>query len=195
MPKPTSAHHRTFNVFSAATLVSQGMLTAILLLSFGCSLSTQDLSALPGQLGRGSPTTAEHDIAPWDGPAFGIWIPAEQFGGKPDTWIYMRIWDAPEKSQKKVVFPDKSMKLGAVIYFLDLKSPRLLDWKSQPRQELKGWVRFMRANRRQPVVGEFDFVSEDAISLKGRFEAQWINKDLLEKAEQRDAADSRYDQP
>lgn len=83
------------------------------------------------------------------------------------------------------------MKSGAVMYFLDLKAPRLLDWTSQPRQGLKGWVRFMRANSRQPVVGEFDFVSEEAISLKGRFEAQWINKGRLEKAVQRDAAASR----
>lgn len=72
------------------------------------------------------------------------------------------------------------MKLGAVVYFLDLKSPRLLDWKSQPRQELKGWVRFMRVTSRQPVVGEFDFVSEEAMLLKGRFKAQWINKGWLE---------------
>jgi hypothetical protein len=191
MPKPTSVHRRAFNVFWAATLVSGCLLTAIHLLSFGSAPSAQGLSPVPGQPQGGPPTTAEHDIAPWDGPAFGIWIPAEQFGGKPDSWIYMRIWDAPEKSQKKLVFPDKSMRLGAVMYFLDLKMPRLLDWKSQPRQELKGWVRFIRANSMQPVVGEFDFLSEEAIPLKGRFEAQWINKGWLEKAEQRDAADSR----
>ena len=191
MPKLTSAHHRALNVFSAATLVSWVLLTAILLLSFGCSPSAQGLGHVPGQPGGGPPTTAEHDIAPWDGPAFGLWIPAEKFGGKPDSWIYMRIWDAPEKSQKKFVFPDNSMKLGTVVYFLDLKSPRSLEWKSQPRQELKGWVRFIRANSRQAVVGEFDFVSEEAISLKGQFEAEWINKSRLEKAEQSDAADSR----
>jgi hypothetical protein len=179
MPKPTSAPHRAFNVFSAATPVSRGLLTAILLLSIVCSASAQNLGPVPGQPRGGPPTTAEHDIAPWDGPAFGIWIPAEQFGGKPDSWIYLRIWDAPEKSLKKVDFPDKSMRLGRVAYFLDLKTPRSLDWKSQPRQELKGWVRFMRANGKQPVIGEFDFVSEDAISLKGRFEAQWINKGWL----------------
>jgi hypothetical protein len=77
------------------------------------------------------------------------------------------------------------------MYFLDLKTPRSLDWKCQPRQELKGWVRFIRANSLQSVVGEFDFLSEEAIALKGRFEAQWINKGWLEKAKQRDAADSR----
>jgi hypothetical protein len=157
MTKPTSTHRRAFNVFWAATLVSEYLLTAILLFPFGYSASAQGLGPVPGQPRGGPPTTVEHDIAPWDGPAFGIWIPAAQFGGKPDSWIYIRIWDAPEKSQKKVAFPDKSMRLGAVMYFLDLKSPRLLDWKRQPRQELKGWVRLVRANSRQPVVGEFDF--------------------------------------
>ncbi|MFN7616840.1 MAG: hypothetical protein ACK5RM_11835 [Pseudanabaena sp.] len=88
----------------------------------------------------------------------------------------MKIWDAPENSQKKFVFPDKSVSrnLGTLTYFLNLKSPHLVDWQSQPRQELKGWVRFIKANRKQPVVGEFDFVSEKTISLKGRFESQWI---------------------
>jgi len=191
MPKLTPAHRRAFNVCLAATLTSGCLLTAILLLSFEYSASAQDLTPVLGQPHGGPSTTAEHDIAPWDGPAFGIWIPAEKFGGRPDSWIYVRIWDAPEKSQKKFAFPDKSMRLGAVMYFQDLKSPRLLDWKRQPRQELKGWVRFMRANSSQPVVGEFDFLSEQAIPLKGRFEAHWINKGRLLKAEQRDAADSR----
>lgn len=137
-----------------------------------------------------SHATVEHDEAPWDGPAFSVWIPAETFRGKPDSWIYLRIWNAPEESQKKFVFPDETMKLGRVVYFLDLKSPRTVDWTSQPRQELKGWVRFIKANSRQPVVGEFDFLSEEATSLKGRFEAEWINGGWLEKVEQSDAADS-----
>lgn len=75
------------------------------------------------------------------------------------------------------------MKLGSVVYFLDLKSPRALDWKSQPRQELKGWVRLIRSTSRQTIAGEFDSVSEEAISLKGRFEAEWMNKNWLEKTE------------
>jgi hypothetical protein len=171
------------NVFSAATLVSRVLLTPIFLLSFGTSPSAQGLGP-HGQPGGWPLTTAEHDIAPWDGPAFGLWISAEQFGGKPDSWIYLRIWDAPERSQRKFVFPDKSMKSGAVMYFLDLKSPRSLDWANQPRKELKGWVRFIRANRRQAVVGEFSFAAEEAISLKGRFEAEWINTDLLGRKNQ-----------
>jgi hypothetical protein len=176
MPKATTVQCRAFNAFLATTLFPGCLLAAILPLSFGYSSRAQGPIAVSGLPPGGPPTTAEHDIAPWDGPAFGLWIPAAQFGGKPDSWIYLRIWDAPEKSQKKIVFPDKSMRLGAAAYFLDLKSPRLLDWKRQPRQELKGWVRLIRANGGQPVVGEFNFVSEEAILLKGRFQAQWINK-------------------
>jgi len=191
MPRPTSARYRSIRVSSAVAVVSVRLLTAIPLLFSGCSSSDQGLGPVPGKPVGGPPTMAEHDIAPWDGPAFGLWIPAEQYGGKADSWIYLRIWNSPERSQTKFVFPDKSMKVGAVKYFLDLKSPRSLDWTSQPRQELKGWVRFIRSNSQQAVVGDFEFVSEEAISLKGRFEAEWINKSWMEKAERSDAADSR----
>ena len=112
MPKPTSFHRRAFNVVSAAILVSGCLLTATFLLPVGYAPSPQGLSPVPGQPQDGPPTMAEHDIAPWDGPAFGIRIPAEQFGGKPDSWIYMRIWQALEQSHKELFFPDKSMRLG-----------------------------------------------------------------------------------
>lgn len=157
-----------------------GVLIAFLL----SGISSQSVRSFGSDLEQqkgGSLATVEHDVAPWDGPAFGLWIPAERFGGKRDSWIYLRIWSAPEKSERKFVFPDKSVKIGAVVYFLDLKSPQLLDLQSQPRQEVKGWVRFIKVNHEQPVVGEFDFVSEQAISLKGRFEAQWISKGWLDR--------------
>jgi len=190
MPRPTSTRYLSIRVSSAVAGVSVRLLTAIPLLFSGCSSSDEGLVCGPAPVG-GQPSTAEHDIAPWDGPAFGLWIPAEQYGGKADSWIYLRIWDEPEKSEKKFVFPDESMKVGAAKYFLDLKSPRSLDWSSQPRQELKGWVRFIRSNSLQAVVGDFEFVSEEAIFLRGRFEAKWINKSWMEKAEPSDAADSR----
>lgn len=191
MPKPISTHPRAIHVSRAAAVALGGLLIAALLLPFGCSPSGQGCGPAPGPPEGDSRTTVEHDIAPWDGPAFSLWIPAETFGGKPDSWIHLRIWNAPEESQKKVVFPDETMKSGAVMYLLDLKSPRAVDWASQPRQELKGWVRFITANPGKPVVGEFDFVAEEAALLKGRFEAQWINKGWLEKVEQTDAADSQ----
>lgn len=191
MPKLGSTHNLLFDFFRATTLASRCFLVAIVLVFSGCSSSVQSFDPDSGPRGDGPTSTVEHDIAPWDGPAFGLWIPAGKFGGKPDSWIYLRIWDAIEKSERKFVFPDKSMKMGSALYFLDLKSPRSLDWSTQRRHELNGWVRFITANRKQPVVGEFDFSSEDGVSLNGRFEAEWTNKNLLDKAEQREAAESR----
>lgn len=123
--------------------------------------------------------TVERDCAPWDGAAFGLWIPAENFGGKPDSWIYLRIWHQPEKSRTTFFFPDKTGKNGRVIYYLDLKSPQSIVWQKQPRQELNGQVHFIRVNEKESVLGEFDFLSEGNIHLKGNFEAQWINKIVL----------------
>ena len=191
MPRPTSTRCLSIRVSSAVAVVSVRLLSAILLLFSGCSPKYDDpLFCGPAPV-FGEPSIAEHDIAPWDGPAFGLWIPAARCGGKADSWIYLRIWDAPEKSEKNFVFPDESMKVGAATYFLDVKSPRSIDWSSQPRQELKGWVRFIRSNSQQAVVGDFEFVSEEDIFLRGRFEAKWINKSWMEKAEPSDAADSR----
>ncbi len=71
------------------------------------------------------------------------------------------------------------MKIGAAIYYSDLVSPRAIDWKKQPRQNVQGWVRFSQVNSDQPILGEFEFVTENAIPLKGRFEAQWQNRSWL----------------
>lgn len=123
--------------------------------------------------------TVEHDCAPWDGAAFGLWIPAARFGGNPDSWIYLRIWQDPDKSKTSFVFSDKTGKIGNVRYYLALKSPQLIVWEKQPHQELKGQVRFIRINESESVLGEFDFLSEKSIHLKGNFEARWINKMAL----------------
>ena len=172
-----------------SNFLAAGLWIATLVLHFGCSPSGQGRDPAAGPPKGDLRTTVEHDIAPWDGPAFGLWIPAETLGGEADSWVYLRIWDAPEKSQKKFIFPDNTMKLGAVKYFLDLKSPSGVDWGSQPRQELKGWVRFSKVNGSEPVVGELNFVSEEDTLLKGQFEAQWINKGWPKKAEGCDAAE------
>ena len=89
---------------------------------------------------------AEKDCAPWDGPAFGLWLPGEGLGGPPKSWIYLRIWKEPRKSLGRFTFPDMTLKVGAVIYFLKLESPKMIDWQNQPRQQLKGSVRFSRVN-------------------------------------------------
>ncbi|MFN7629311.1 MAG: hypothetical protein ACK5PZ_21000 [Pirellula sp.] len=78
----------------------------------------------------------------------------------------------------KFVFPDEAMKTGAATYYTELESPVALDWKTQPRQSVKGWIRFSQVSSDQPILGEFDFVTENAIPLKGQFEAQWLNRSL-----------------
>ncbi|MFO0011159.1 MAG: hypothetical protein ACK553_00290 [Planctomycetota bacterium] len=166
-------------VSSIAPFASWAMLIAFFLAGV-CSLGSEALGPDPERKPGIPPTIVEHDIAPWDGAAFSLWIPAEQFGGKPYSWIYLRIWKSPEESaQEKFVFPDESMKIGRVMYFMDLQSPRSINWKNQPREELKGWVRFSQSKSDQPVLGEFDFVSEKRISLKGKFEAQWVSEGWL----------------
>lgn len=191
MPNPTFTQPRVISAFRATVVVLGCVLMASLLLPFGCSPSDQGRDPGARQAIDDSRMTVERDISPWDGPAFSLWIPADRFGGKPDSWIYLRIWNAPEESERTFVFPDETMRLGAVRYFVDLKSPHAVDLSSQPRQELKGWVRLIQANRGQPVVGEFEFVSEDAALLKGRFQAQWRNEGWVEWADQGKAADSR----
>lgn len=197
MPSTTSTLARSNRDFPTAALFLRCLLMALPVLFLGCAPSDPGTPPVPTQAAGGQPSLAEHDIAPWDGAAFGIWIPAEQYGGKPDSWIYLRIWSAPEDSQRKFVFPDNSMKVGHVVCFLDLESPRTLDWTNQPRQELEGWVEFISASAGQPIVGEFDFVSkfdfasEGSTSLKGRFEAAWIDERRVEEAAQGDDGASR----
>ena len=147
-------------------------------LSVTCSQDVQTAELNSNKSNGELSVTSEHDCAPWDGAAFSLWIPAERFGGRSNSWIYFRIWKAPEKSQTTFIFPDQSQepRVGTVIYYLDLKSPQSIVWQKQPRQELKGKASFFRVNRNEPVLGEFDFLSEKNIHLKGSFEAQWINK-------------------
>ncbi|MEW6357484.1 MAG: hypothetical protein AB1696_14230 [Planctomycetota bacterium] len=118
--------------------------------------------------------TVEHDFAPWDSPAFALWISADKCGGQTNSWIYLRIWQEPEKSKRLFVFPDKTAKIGAVIYYPNLKSRQSINWEKQPRQELKGSVRFTRVSEKEPVLGEFDFISDQNVHLQGKFEAQWV---------------------
>lgn len=121
---------------------------------------------------------AEKDCAPWDGPAFGLWLPGEGLGGPTKSWIYLRIWKEPGKSLGRFTFPDKSLKVGTVIYLLKLESPKMIDWQNQSRQQLKGSIRFSRVSTDQNILGELDFISEKNIHLRGKFEAKWILTNL-----------------
>lgn len=118
--------------------------------------------------------TVERDCAPWDGPAFSVWIPAEKLGGPSQSWVYLRIWQQPEDSKGLFKFPsDGQRQKGAVVFFLDLESPKKLNWQNQPRQQLKGTVRFLRVDSKENVLAELDFVSDKNVQLRGNFEAKW----------------------
>lgn len=119
---------------------------------------------------------AERDCAPWDGPAFAVWISGEGVGGKPDSWIYLRIWRRPENSLGRFTFPDKSMRQGVVAYIPELKSPQVINWSKQPSQAVEGSVRLIRVDRDQTILGELDLRSESNIHLRGIFEARWKPK-------------------
>ncbi len=123
-----------------------------------------------------APAMVEHDCAPWDGPAFGLWIPAKDLGGTKDSWISIRIWQRPEASRGQFTFPERSPRQkGSAMLFLKLPSPRAINWQQQPRQELVGRVRFIRISDHGDVLGELDFSSNQTIHLHGRFVARWIS--------------------
>lgn len=136
------------------------------------------LPAKAGKLGGGGKPAvgmAEQDCAPWDGPAFGLWIPAASLGGADDSWIYLRIWRQPEQAAGVFPFPLTANRFqGAVTYLLELPSPREIRWQSQPRQGLSGQVRFDRINRREAVRGELDFRTDQRVHLRGPFVARWL---------------------
>jgi len=70
-----------------------------------------------------APAMVEHDCAPWDGPAFGLWIPAKDLGGPKDSWISIRIWQRPEASRGQFTFPERSPRQkGSAMLFLKLPS-------------------------------------------------------------------------
>lgn len=177
MPNPNFVSNRSFTYFFAATVAAMGLL--IICFQWGAgSFGSSGPSSFPEQQVVRSPATVEHDNAPWCGAAFTVWIPAGKSGGRTDSWINVRIWKAPGESKMKFVFPDEAMKTGSATYYTELESPVALDWKTQPRQSVKGWIRFSQVSSDQPILGEFDFVTENAIPLKGQFEAQWLNMSL-----------------
>ena len=149
-------------------------ITAIALIGLGVPVTPAEASNR--RVGAGPAIgMAEKDCAPWDGPAFGLWIPAASLGGADDSWIYLRIWRQPEQSAGLFQFPlTASRSQGAVTYLLELPSPQAIRWQSQPRQDLSGHVRFDRINRREAVRGELDFRSDQKVHLRGPFVARWL---------------------
>ena len=148
----------------------------IAFIPFALSLYSTQIEAGNHQDNGGiSSAIVEPDCAPWDGPAFGLWIPGEELGGSINSWIYLRIWQQPEESAGTFNFPHGgSRQKGAVTYFLDLASPKNISWQKQSRQELKGSVHFSRISKKESVLGELDFISDKNVHLRGSFAAKWV---------------------
>ncbi len=88
-------------------------------------LSGLRAAAVPARNAGSSPSaTVQHDCAPWDGPAFSLWIPAEGGGGAAPSWLLLRIWQAPQASMGSVSFADPSLRKGSVMLFRNHRSPR-----------------------------------------------------------------------
>ncbi|MFM7312037.1 MAG: hypothetical protein ACKO0M_02530 [Cyanobium sp.] len=152
----------------------RSLLTTLVLIGLGGPLLPA--KAADHRVGAGPAIgMAEQDCAPWDGPAFGLWIPAANLGGADDSWIHLRIWRQPGQAAGVFHFPLTANRFqGAVTYFLELPSPREIRWQSQPRQGLSGQVRFERINRREAIRGELDFRSTQKVHLRGPFVARWL---------------------
>lgn len=178
MANPNSVPKRSFGRFYAATVVALGLLITHFPWDSE-SFGIPDPRSFSEQQKADFPATVEHDIAPWDGAAFNVWIPVEKNGGRPDAWINVRIWKAPEESKMKFVFPDETMKNGVATYYSNLVTPKAIDWRQQPHQSVQGWIRFRKLDSDQPIRGEFEFLTDNGIPLKGRFEAQWLNRSWL----------------
>lgn len=112
MPGTTSPCSAPTRVFRAAAVALRGWLMASLLLTTGGAPRGQDRGRALGLRNGDARATLGHDIAPWDQPAFSPWIPAETFGGKPDSWISLTVWNGPDASRETVVCPGRNVILS-----------------------------------------------------------------------------------
>jgi hypothetical protein len=120
--------------------------------------------------------TVEADCAPWDGPAYTIWVPAGKVGGKPNSWISISIWQAPDQSATSFTYPDLTGKGGHATYWPNLKSHEQVIWSKQSHENLAGKLYLTSINGHKSILGEFDFSTEKDVPLKGKFESRWSNK-------------------
>ncbi|MFN8861229.1 MAG: hypothetical protein ACK5ZR_13045 [Gemmatimonadaceae bacterium] len=118
--------------------------------------------------------TVEPDCAPWDGAALAFWIPTERLGGPRNGWLSLRLWLPPTRAAGRYDFPDTTDRIGRVVHFVGLTSPKAIDWATQPHEELRGVVQVDRVDTNHPVRLDLDFTAVTGTRLTGRIEAQWI---------------------
>jgi hypothetical protein len=111
------------------------------------------------------PAVINRDCAPWDGAAFTVKIPLDP-GGSLD----ISIWQAPDiKFPKSFSFPDETGQVGNAILVPPVGLP----------EQLTGTVFFTHVDVRDPVEGEFQFLTETGQRFRGQFQAEWDARMVL----------------
>ena len=109
---------------------------------------------------------AMRDCAPWDGPAFRIFV-AEPQRPKVDrnaAWMEISIWRVPDiRRNASFTFPDKTGKIGAVLF------------EGSGMPSVQGTVTFQKAVFGHDVEGAFDFVAPGGRHVTGAFRAPWLD--------------------
>ena len=108
------------------------------------------------------PATIHRACAPWDGPAFTVFIPLDD-----GNVMQIFIWQAADiKFPVTFAFPDETGQIGFA-YIGPIVEPL--------QQEQSGEVSFQRVEEDMPVEGEFDFKIENGERFIGKFKAEWDN--------------------
>ena len=116
-----------------------------------------------------------YTFAPWDGPAYELFLPLGQATSTGRPYIRVDIWGNPVFAKETTlaltgrIDPSGS---GRASYHLgqDGAAPRVLT----------GTVRFDALQRGMPVSGDFNLLSADGQSYTGKFTAEWGNKSPLD---------------
>ena len=108
------------------------------------------------------PATIHRACAPWDGPAFTIFISLND-----ENIMQVFIWQAADiKFPVTFAFPDETGQVGFA-YIGPIHEPL--------QQQQSGEVSFQRVEEDMPVEGEFDLRTENGKRFIGKFKAEWNN--------------------
>jgi hypothetical protein len=108
------------------------------------------------------PATIHKACAPWDGPAFTLFISLND-----GNFMQVFIWQAADIPVPVTFgFPDQTGQVGFA-YIGPIHEPL--------QQEQSGEVSFKRVEKDMPVEGEFDFRTENGKRFIGKFKAEWDN--------------------
>ena len=109
---------------------------------------------------------AMRDCAPWDGPAFRVFVsePGQTTPNREASWLEIALWRTPDiKRATTITFPDQGGKVGLVIF------------EGSASPGVSGTVTFRKAAWGEDVEAEFDFRALDGRHVTGRFRAPWLD--------------------